>query len=82
MCLSLLSNKALGEVVHVNSSGMKLLQLYISKDWELTKRSLKIAEKYGFMGVVITVDAQVLGVRRREKKEPFDSSDLPFPVLD
>lgn len=56
--------------------------MYITKDWELTKTTIKLAEKYGFMGLVITVDAQVLGIRKKEKKYIYDSSYLAFPVLE
>jgi isopentenyl diphosphate isomerase/L-lactate dehydrogenase-like FMN-dependent dehydrogenase len=56
--------------------------MYISTDWEMTTTAIRLAEKYGFTGLVITVDAQVLGIRKREKKYGFDSSELPFPVLE
>ena len=56
--------------------------MYVSRDWELTVATINLAEKYGFAGLVITVDAQVLGLRRREKKIPFDSRSLSFPILD
>ena len=65
MCLSILSSKSFSEVTQVNKSGMKFLQLYISKDWEFTLSAIKLAEKYNFTGLTITVDAQVLGTRRR-----------------
>ena len=81
MCLSLLSSRSFGDIVKVNNTGMTFLQLYLSNNWELTLSAIKLAEKYGFAGVVITVDAQVLGVRRREKETPFDSSYVGFPVL-
>lgn len=41
------------------------MQIYLSSDWELNKKSIRIAEKYGFAGIVLTVDGQILGVRRR-----------------
>ena len=69
----------MGDIVN---TAMKLLQLYLSNNWELTVSAIKLVEKYGFDGVVVTVDAQILGVRRREKETPFDSSNVEFPVLD
>ena len=81
-CLSMISTKSLKEIKEVNRTGMRFLQMYISKDWELTEASVKLAEKYGFAGLVITVDAQVLGVRRRERKQPFNVEHLTCPVLE
>ena len=61
---------------------MRLFQMYVSGDWEMTMAAVRLAERYKFEGLVITVDAQVLGVRYQENKHAFDSSKLPFPVLD
>jgi hypothetical protein len=55
--------------------------MYVSVDWETTLRTIRLAEKYHFHGLTITVDAQVLGVRRKEKLYQFDSSSFKFPVL-
>lgn len=63
--LSSLSTKSFSELQQANQDGIRLLQLYITKDWELTKTIIKLAEKYGFTALCITVDAQVLGVRKR-----------------
>jgi isopentenyl diphosphate isomerase/L-lactate dehydrogenase-like FMN-dependent dehydrogenase len=65
MCLSSLSNKSFSEVSQANKDGVRFLQMYITKDWELTKTVIKLAEKYQFTGLTITVDAQVLGIRKR-----------------
>lgn len=63
--VSSLSTKSFTELQQANQDGVRFLQLYITKDWELTKTIIKLAEKYGFTGLCITVDAQVLGVRKR-----------------
>lgn len=55
--------------------------MYVSVDWETTLRTIQFAEKYKFQGLAITVDAQVLGVRRKEKLYKFDSSHFKFPIL-
>jgi len=39
--------------------------MYVSTNWETTFRTIQLAEKYNFHGLAITVDAQVLGVRRK-----------------
>lgn len=56
--------------------------MYVSTNWETTLRTIQFAEKYNFHGLAITVDAQVLGVRRKEKLYKFDSSNFKFPILE
>jgi isopentenyl diphosphate isomerase/L-lactate dehydrogenase-like FMN-dependent dehydrogenase len=58
------------------------MQMYITNDWALTETQVRLAEKYGFTGLAITVDAQVLGVRNREIKNSLDTSKMVFPVLE
>lgn len=59
-----------------------MMQMYISNDWALTVSQVRLAEKYGFSALAITVDAQVLGIRKREVKTVLDTSNLAFPVLE
>jgi isopentenyl diphosphate isomerase/L-lactate dehydrogenase-like FMN-dependent dehydrogenase len=47
--------------------------MYINKDREITMTLINMAELYGFRGVVITVDAQVLGKRISDIKNGFSS---------
>lgn len=82
MCLSSLSTKSFSEVSEANKTGVRFLQMYVSTDWELTKTVIKLAENYKFTGLSITVDAQVLGIRKRQKQHEFDSSDMIFPLLE
>lgn len=42
-----------------------MLQAYLCNDWEMNLKLIEIAEKSNFDGLVITVDAQVLGTRRK-----------------
>ena len=63
--LSSVSNRSLGAVSEANKDGLRLLQLYLSSNWELNMAMLRLAEKYGFTGVVITVDTKILGVRTK-----------------
>ena len=80
--LSTLSTKSYSDIAGENGSGLRLMQMYISNDWALTVCQVRLAEKYGFAGLAITVDAQVLGTRRREVKNVLDTSKLVFPVLE
>jgi isopentenyl diphosphate isomerase/L-lactate dehydrogenase-like FMN-dependent dehydrogenase len=65
--LSTLSTKPYSEIESANKNGVRFMQMYISNDWGLTISIIRLAEKYGFTGLTITVDAQVLGIRKREK---------------
>lgn len=62
--------------------GLKMLQAYLCNDWEMNLKLIEIAEKSNFDGLVITVDAQVLGTRRKEIMHRLDSSKYIFPVLE
>lgn len=42
-CLSSLSNKSFGEVSAANQNGIRFMQMYLTKDWELTKTVIKLA---------------------------------------
>lgn len=41
------------------------MQIYVSTNWETTLKTIKLAEYYGFQALVITVDAQILGLRHK-----------------
>lgn len=56
--------------------------MYISKDWNVTLRTLKLAEKYNYHGVTITVDTQTLGIRRKQEQHKVNEGDYKFKVLD
>lgn len=49
-----------------NKDGVRFLQLYILKDRKITELMVRLAEKYGFRGIVVTVDAQVIGKRIKD----------------
>lgn len=80
--LSTLSTRPYYEVAEANGDGLRMMQMYISNEWTLTETQVRLAEHYGFSALAITVDAQVLGVRKREVKTALDTSSLPFPVLE
>lgn len=61
--LSTLSSTSMGDIATANKDGIRLMQIYVLKNREITLRHIKLAEKYGFSGIVITVDAQVFGKR-------------------
>ena len=57
------------------------MQIYVLKNREITIKQIKLAEKYGFSGLVLTVDAQVFGKRINNEKNKFVTSDFDFEVL-
>ena len=63
--LSTLTNVHPKQITKVNPEGLKLLQAYLCNDWEMNLKLIEIAQKSNFDGIVITVDAQVLGTRRK-----------------
>jgi isopentenyl diphosphate isomerase/L-lactate dehydrogenase-like FMN-dependent dehydrogenase len=49
--------------------------MYINKNRDITMTLIKMAEVYGFHGVVIAVDTQVIGKRISDTKNNFSSSE-------
>lgn len=63
--LSTLSNVHPKQITELNPNGLKFLQAYLCNDWDMNVKLINIAEEAKFDGLVITVDAQVLGTRRK-----------------
>lgn len=70
MILSTLSNTAL-ENVKKEASVPLLFQLYVYKDRSATAELVIRAEEAGYKGIVVTVDAPVLGTRERDVRNDF-----------
>ncbi|XP_031472616.1 uncharacterized protein LOC116244990 [Nymphaea colorata] len=51
-----------------------MMQMYISNDWALTETQVRLAEKYGFTALAITVDAQVLVLEEIQKCSGSENS--------
>ena len=73
MLLSTMSTTRMEDIAHVHdSTGIgTFFQLYCMKDRDLTKRIIERADRLGFRGIVITVDAPVLGKRESDEKSQF-----------
>nr|XP_004667550.1 hydroxyacid oxidase 2 [Jaculus jaculus] len=56
----------LEDIVATAPKGLRWFQLYVQSDWELNKQMVQRAEALGFKALVITVDAPVIGKRRRD----------------
>ncbi|XP_065210958.1 uncharacterized protein Hao [Planococcus citri] len=70
--LSTLSTTSLEDVAAATPNTTKWFQLYVYKDRELTKKVVQRAEKAGYKALVLTVDANVFGLRYADMKNNFD----------
>ena len=68
--LSTLATSTIEEVAAA-SAGPKWFQLYVHKDRGLTKSLIERAEAAGFLAIVLTVDAPMLGRRLRDERNAF-----------
>jgi len=71
MIVSSFSTTNLEDIARENPDAFLMFQLYIRDDLELTKNMIKIAEKNGFKGIVLTVDTPFVGKRVSDKKNNF-----------
>lgn len=70
MILSTLSTSSIEEVT-ASSTGPVWFQLYVYRDREATRNLVERAEAAGCSAIVLTVDAQVWGVRERDVRNGF-----------
>ncbi|XP_045122704.1 peroxisomal (S)-2-hydroxy-acid oxidase GLO3-like isoform X2 [Portunus trituberculatus] len=69
--LSTASTTSLEEVAKAASNTLRLFQLYIYKDRELTASLVRRAEAAGFSALVLTVDVPYVGIRRADVRNQF-----------
>lgn len=69
--LSTLSSTSMGDIQIANEGGIRLMQIYVLKNRDITLKHILLCEKYGFSGLVITVDAQEFGKRVNNEKNKF-----------
>lgn len=70
MILSTLSTRAMEEVAAAHE-GSPWFQLYVYRDRQATEALVRRAETAGFAALVLTVDAQIWGVRERDVRNQF-----------
>lgn len=71
MILSTCSNQSLEAVATVPATPPRWFQLYIHRDRALTQELVERAYKAGYQALCITVDAPILGIRERDKRNQF-----------
>lgn len=69
--LSTLSTKSIEEVASAVSAGIRWFQLYVHRDRGLTRSLVERAEAAGYQALCVTVDAPVLGIRERDRRNSF-----------
>ncbi|XP_038972608.1 (S)-2-hydroxy-acid oxidase GLO1-like isoform X2 [Phoenix dactylifera] len=78
MTLSSVSTSSVEEVASTGP-GIRFFQLYVFKDRNIVAQLVKIAERAGFMAIVVTVDTPRLGRREADIKNRFTLS--PYLTL-
>ncbi|KAI1617232.1 (S)-2-hydroxy-acid oxidase [Exophiala viscosa] len=82
MGLSSYSNTPIEEVACEGRGNPYIMHLTIMKDRSKTLQTLRRVEKAGFKGVILTVDAAVLGQRLNEYRNNFKMPPgVGFPIL-
>lgn len=76
LILSTMSTTSMEDVVQSSSFDL-YFQLYCLKDRDMTTRMIQSAERLGYRGIVITVDAPRLGKRESDERQQFS---LPDPL--
>lgn len=71
MGLSSLSTTSLEDVAAAAPEGLKWFQLYVYKDRQVAINLIRRAERAGYRGLAVTVDAPVLGRREADIRHKF-----------
>lgn len=81
MGVSTISTVSLENIISVKPSDVPyFMQLYVFQDRDTTIEMIKRAEKAGYTGLILTVDAPVHGRRRNEVRNRFSLPDHIWPA--
>lgn len=72
MVASTLSSRSMEEIANAVAGGPLWFQLYLFHDERLNMRLLERAEQAGYRAIVLTVDAQHIGNRERDRRNNFN----------
>lgn len=75
--MSTYCNKSVEDIQQATGDVPRFFQLYLSKDWGFNKMVVEAAEKAGFKGFFLTVDALVSGYREANLRTNFT---YPVPL--
>jgi 4-hydroxymandelate oxidase len=80
LILSTLSSISLEDVAAAAPDGVRFFQLYVQRDWGVTRSLVERAAAAGYRGLVVTVDLPVIGYREADRRNGF-TLDVPLPNL-
>lgn len=69
--LSTIATSSIEEIAHGAPNALRLFQLYIYRDREVTASLVRRAEAAGYSALVLTVDAPFFGIRRADARNQF-----------
>jgi len=71
MCVSTLSTTSFQDVRNASPDALLWMQMFVSKNKNLTLSNLRNAEKAGYKALVLTVDTPIKGLRREDVRHKF-----------
>ena len=80
LILSTLSSASLEDVAAAAPDGVRFFQLYVQRDWGVTRSLVERAAAAGYRGLVVTVDLPVIGYREADLRNGF-TLDVPLANL-
>jgi 4-hydroxymandelate oxidase len=80
LILSTLSSASLEDVAAAAPDGTRFFQLYVQRDWGVTRSLVERAAAAGYRGLIVTVDLPVLGYREADLRNGF-TLDVPLGNL-
>jgi 4-hydroxymandelate oxidase len=80
LILSTLSSTSLEDVAAAAPDGTRFFQLYVQRDWGVTRSLVERAVAAGYRALVVTVDLPVVGYREADLRNGF-TLDVPLPNL-
>jgi 4-hydroxymandelate oxidase len=79
--VSTLASRSIEEVADAAPDARRWFQLYVQKDWGLTRSLVERAAAAGYEALVLTVDVPVLGYRDDILRLPFDPGEDAYANL-
>ncbi len=80
-CLSTFCTSDPRAVIDGAGPGLRWRQVYVLRDWGLTRDLIAEAEELGFQAIVCTVDVPIVGRRSRDENNGFDRFAAAPPAL-
>ena len=79
--VSTVASRSIEEIAGAAPGGRRWFQLYVQRDWGVTRRLVERAAAAGYEALVLTVDAPVLGYRDDILRLPFDPGEDAYANL-